>query len=118
MYSLTTSENVKMTTVSTPGSEIGKTTRRSACSREQPSIRAASSNSTGIDLKKPISSQIENGTVKLGYTTTSDQSESCNPSFVITRESGGKSSVGGTRYVRKIATPIDCPTRPARRARA
>ena len=58
---------------------------------------AASSSSRGMDLKKPIRSQVENGIVKLGYTTTSDQSVSCRPSAATTRESGMKSSVGGTR---------------------
>src|SRR5919201_6036240 len=62
--SFTTRENVKMTMVRIPGIEIGKTTRTSEPSREQPSISAASSSSCGIDLKKPIRSQIENGTVK------------------------------------------------------
>src|SRR5207253_10341853 len=64
--SFTQSENVKMTTVRIPGSEIGKITRQSAFSLEQPSIRAASSSSSGIVLKKPISSQVENGTVNDG----------------------------------------------------
>jgi hypothetical protein len=40
---LTTSENVKITTVKIPGSEIGKTMRTKALNREQPSISAASS---------------------------------------------------------------------------
>src|SRR5260221_8462431 len=64
--SFTTSEKVKMTTVRIPGIEIGKTMRTSALSREQPSIRAASSSSGGIVLKKPISSQIANGIVNDG----------------------------------------------------
>src|ERR687887_1485343 len=89
--SFTQSENVKITTVRIPGSEIGNTTRQSAFSLEQPSIRAASSSSTGIVLKKPISSQTENGTVKDGYTRTSDQSRSSRPRFEITRERGRKS---------------------------
>ena len=66
MNSLTQSENEKMTTVRIPGSEIGKTMRRSARNREQPSTSAASSSSCGIVLKNPISSQVENGTVNDG----------------------------------------------------
>src|SRR6266852_4545289 len=70
--SLTQSENVKITTVRIPGREIGKTMRRSAAKREQPSISAASSSSGGIVLKKPIISHVENGTVKDGYTRISE----------------------------------------------
>src|SRR5919204_4795312 len=114
--SLTTSENEKMTTVRIPGIEIGKTTRVSVFSRDAPSTRAASSSSCGIVLKKPISSQVANGTVNDGYTSTSDHSWSCKPSFEITRERGRKSSVGGTRYVRKMPTPTFWPQRPASRA--
>src|SRR5881275_895439 len=97
MNSLTQRENVKMTTVRIPGTEIGSTMRRSAAKREQPSIIAASSSSRGIVLKNPIISHVANGIVKDGYTRTSDQSESCRPSLEITRESGRNSSVGGTR---------------------
>ena len=66
MNSLTQSENVKMTTVRIPGSEIGSTMRRSAAKREQPSIIAASSTSRGIVLKNPIISQVANGIVNDG----------------------------------------------------
>src|SRR6266536_971036 len=64
--SFTQSENEKITTVRIPGIEIGSTTRRSAFNREQPSIRAASSSSSGIVLKKPIRSHVENGIVNDG----------------------------------------------------
>src|SRR5687767_6553316 len=64
--SFTQRENEKMTTVRIPGNEIGKTTFSSALIREAPSISAASSSSCGIVLKKPISSQVENGTVNDG----------------------------------------------------
>ena len=65
--SLTTSENVKMTTVRIPGTEIGRTMRTNAPKREQPSINAASSSSCGIDfLKKPIRSHTANGMVNDG----------------------------------------------------
>ena len=50
-----------------------------------------------MDLKKPIRSQIENGIVMLGYTSTTEKIESCRPSSATTRESGMKSSVGGIR---------------------
>src|SRR5438105_15028818 len=64
--SFTTRENVKITTVRIPGIEIGITILTSAPRREQPSISAASSSSWGIDLKKPIISQIANGMVNEG----------------------------------------------------
>src|SRR5919201_7110013 len=114
--SFTQRENEKMITVRIPGIEIGKITRASAFSLEQPSTSAASSSSSGMVLKKPISSQVANGTVNDGYTSTSDHSWSCKPSFEITRERGRKSSVGGTRYVRKMPTPTFWPQRPASRA--
>jgi hypothetical protein len=63
-----------------------------------------------------MSSQIETGMVKLGYTTTSDQTESWSPSVVTTRDMGMKSSVGGTRYTRKIPMPARSPHPPRRRA--
>ena len=86
--------------------------------REAPSTRAASSSSAGIVLKKPIRSQVANGTVNDGYTSTSDQIEFCRCTWLITQKNGMKSSVGGTRYVRKIPTPRLWPTRPASRASA
>src|SRR5437667_6641222 len=105
--SFTTSENEKITTVKMPGTEIGKTTRTSVPSREAPSMRAASSSSRGMVLKNPIKSHVANGTVKEGYTRTSDQIEPrrwkckrrlvCLSSCVITLNSGRKRSVGGTR---------------------
>ena len=61
MNSFTQSVNEKMTTVSRPGSETGKTTLRSAFNLEQPSMSAASSSSWGIVLKKPIKSHVERG---------------------------------------------------------
>ena len=63
---MTTSENVKITTVRIPGIELGNTIRTNAPKREQPSISAASSSSCGIVLKKPISSQTAKGIVKDG----------------------------------------------------
>src|SRR5438034_10296250 len=96
MNSFTTSENEKITTVRIPGSEIGKTMRISAWRREQPSISAASASSSGIVLKKPIRSQIENGTVKDRYTRNSDQSLSSGPTFETTRDSGRDRSAGPT----------------------
>ena len=55
-----------MTTVRMPAVDTGTTTRRKAPKRLSPSIIAASSRSRGIALKKPISSQVQKGTVKLG----------------------------------------------------
>src|SRR5882762_969712 len=77
--SCVTSVKVKITTVRMPEVDIGTTSLMNAPNRVRPSTIAASSSSLGIDLKKPINSQIENGIVKLGYTTTSDQMLSCSP---------------------------------------
>src|SRR6266516_6365368 len=126
--SFTTSENEKMTTVRMPGSEIGKTMRTTVPSRDAPSIRAASSSSRGMVLKNPIKSHVAKGTVNDGYTRKSDQIEPrrwkckrwivCLSSWVITENSGRNSSVGGTRYVKKMPTPTLCPTFPESRASA
>src|SRR5215469_5440482 len=70
------SVNAKMTTVRIAGSESGSTVFTKAPIMVQPSTIAASSISRGTDLKNPISSQVQNGIVKVGYTTTSDHSES------------------------------------------
>ena len=45
---------------------MGITSRTNAPNRVSPSTSAASSRSRGIALKNPISSQMENGTVKVG----------------------------------------------------
>ncbi|MCY1303340.1 hypothetical protein D9M68_896160 [compost metagenome] len=86
-----------MTTVSIPLDDSGTTTFRKAPKRLSPSIMAASSISRGTALKNPIISQLQNGTVKLGYTSTSDHSESCSPSAPIMRENGMNKIVGGIR---------------------
>src|SRR6516165_4866331 len=90
------SVNAKMTTVRTAGSESGRIVFANAPTTVQPSTIAASSISRGIDLKNPISSQVQNGMVNVGYTTTSDHTESWSPSRVTTRDSGRNSNVGGT----------------------
>ena len=64
-----------------------------------------------------MSSQVENGTRKVGYVTISAQMVSASPSHTTTCESGRKSSVGGTRYVMKTAVPNDPTPRKRRRAR-
>ncbi|WP_237717160.1 hypothetical protein [Cupriavidus basilensis] len=46
-------------------------------------------------MKNPIISQVQKGTVKLGYTSTSDHSESCRPSAPMMREKGMNRMVGG-----------------------
>ena len=52
--------------VMTPGQLTGSTTRSSAPSWPQPSTMAASSISKGTVLKKPISSHVQKGIVKVG----------------------------------------------------
>ena len=53
--------NVKIETAMMPGSAIGMMMRSTACGREQPSIMAASSSSSGIDWKKDLNSHMLNG---------------------------------------------------------
>src|SRR5262245_45559419 len=53
--------NENSATTAMPGAMIGTTTCASARSREQPSIMAASSISTGKSRRKPTRSQTENG---------------------------------------------------------
>src|SRR3954447_21542025 len=101
-----------------PDIDIGTTTRTNAPRRLQPSIIAASSTSLGIALKKPSMSHEEKGTVKEGYTSTNDHNESSKCKLTTTRDKGMNSSVGGTRYVRKMPMPSFSPHRPVRRANA
>src|SRR2546425_12234836 len=56
-----------------PGVVSGRITRRNAPSRVAPSTIAASSRSRGIERKYPIRSQVQNGTVNVGYATRSAQ---------------------------------------------
>ena len=49
-----------------PGAASGSSTRAKAVTRPAPSMSAASSSSSGSALKKPMSSQVQNGTVKVG----------------------------------------------------
>src|SRR5438445_13842050 len=97
------SVNEKITDVITPGQLTGSTTRRSAPNWPHPSIIAASSISNGTVLKNPMRSQVQNGIVKVGYTTTSDHQGSWRPSSLTTRESGMNRMIDGTRYVMKMA---------------
>ena len=57
---------VKITTVRMPGSDSGIAILMKAPNRLQPSTIAASSISGGMALKNPISSQVQNGIVKVG----------------------------------------------------
>src|SRR5438132_845400 len=104
-YSCITSVNANIPTVRMPGMLTGSTMRNIAPSRLQPSTRAASVISRGTFLKKPISSQVQNGIVKVGYTTTSAHRVFTRPSPTTSCDSGRNSNVGGTRYVRKIPIP-------------
>src|SRR5229473_3351673 len=53
-------------TVKIPETEMGMTNLTKAPKRVRPSTIAASSSSLGMDLKKPMRSQMEKGTVKVG----------------------------------------------------
>ena len=98
-YTNSCSVSVKVNTITatTPDVDKGKTTLRNALKRLKPSTIAASSRSRGIDLKKPISSQVENGIDIVGYTKTSAQSVSFRCNLATIRKSGIKRSEGGTR---------------------
>src|SRR3979490_2511004 len=93
--------NAKITRLRIPGMLTGSTTRIAAPSRLQPSTRAASSISRGTCLKNPAINHVQNGIVKVGYTTTSEYLESCKPNWTMTCDKGIKSNDEGTRYVRK-----------------
>src|SRR5215471_12859574 len=92
-----TSVRAKITTVRSPGIESGRTIRQIAPTRLQPSTMADSSTSLGSDLKKPMRSQVQKGTVNVGYTMTSDHRLFWSPSVATSRENGMKSRVDGTR---------------------
>src|SRR2546422_10836059 len=61
-----TSVSAKITTVSRPGIDSGSTMRQMAPTRPQPSTMADSSTSLGNDLKNPMRSQVQKGTVNVG----------------------------------------------------
>ena len=63
----------------------------------QPSTSAASSSSIGIDMKKPIRSQVQNGIVKPMWAIVSPVSELVSPTPTMIANSGMNSSDCGTR---------------------
>src|SRR5437762_7594507 len=91
--------NEKNVTTTRAGSDIGSTTRRSAPTRLQPSTRAASSSSTGTDLKYPMRSHVQNGTSNPRYAMMSPWRLSVRRIILIMANIGMKSSEVGTRYV-------------------
>src|ERR671937_123905 len=104
--------------MTSPGRLSGTTTCTIAWTSPQPSTQAASSISGGSALKKPTSSHVQNGIVNAGYTTTSAHQESNNPSVPTIRASGRNNTIGGTRYVTKIAVPSVCAAGSRKRASA
>src|SRR5260370_35021859 len=92
--SCTVSVNAKITTVRMAGTERGRTVFANAPTTVQPSTIAPSSISRGTDLKKPISSQVQNGMGKVGEATTRAHMVSCNPSNVTRRARAGDRSDG------------------------
>src|SRR4030095_6118297 len=91
--------NEKNVTTTRAGSDIGSTIRTSAPTRLQPSTRAASSSSTGTDLKYPMSSQVQKGTSNPRYAMMSPCRLSVRRRTLIMANMGMKSSDVGTRYV-------------------
>src|SRR5438105_5451512 len=82
--------NEKNVTTTRAGSDIGSTTRTSALTRLQPSTRAASSSSTGTDLKYPMSNQVQKGTSNPRYAMMSPCRLSVRPRTVIIADTGLK----------------------------
>ena len=72
-----------MAATTRPGAAIGITMRSSTPSGEQPSIIAASSTSSGTSTKKPIRSQIENGSANETYAISNPVYVSSSPSRCI-----------------------------------
>ncbi len=66
----------KTTTVRRPGTERGRMTFTIAPRRLHPSTMACSSMSWGTDLKKPMSSHVQKGMVKVGYISMSEPRDS------------------------------------------
>lgn len=64
IYSFHEVINEYMQVEAIPGNVSGSTTLQNVCQTVHPSIRAASSNSNGSDLKKPIIIHVLNGIVK------------------------------------------------------
>src|SRR5215510_14057507 len=65
-----------------------------------------------------MSSQVQNGTRKVGYVTTSAHFESPSPSQLTTCASGRNKSDVGTRYVTKMPVPKPPTPKNLRRASA
>jgi len=62
-----------------PGTESGRMMRRRAPIRDDPSMRAASSSSSGILRKKPRMIQTTRGRMKVMFTSTSPSRVSIRP---------------------------------------
>ena len=116
MYSWYVRVNAKMPAVMMPGTITGTMIIRNAWNRVQPSICALSSISRGTVRTKPMRSQVQNGRVNDGYTSTRAHTESVKPRPRTTCDSGMKSSVDGIRYERNIA--VDRGWAPGNRMRA
>ena len=79
------SVKAKMAEATRPGAASGRSTRTKAVMRPAPSIRAASSSSSGSALKKPMRSHVQKGTVKVGYDRKSADRWLVAPSSASTR---------------------------------
>src|SRR5512144_1970733 len=97
MNSFHDSVNANSAAHTSPGIVIGSTMRQSAWMRVAPSTIAHSSTSFGTVRKYPMRSQVQNGTRKVGYVSTSAHFESAMPSQLMTWASGRNSSDVGTR---------------------
>src|SRR5919198_106552 len=94
--------NVTIASVASAGIERGTTIRTRTPSREQPSIRAASSSSIGRGRKNCRRREVPNGVTRLG--TISAPRESISPRCCTIRNVGIMTTWNGTISVASIAT--------------
>ena len=106
--------NVTIASVASAGIESGRTIRKSTPSREQPSIRAASSSSTGSVRKNWRRRKMPNGVTRFGAIRA--PSESTRPRCWTIRNVGIMITWNGTISVARSAMNIT--SRPKNRSRA
>ena len=103
-----------MASVASAGIESGSTIRKSTPNREHPSIRAASSSSTGSVRKNWRSRKMPNGVTRLG--AISAPSVSTRPRCCTIRNVGIMITWNGTISVARSAMNVT--SRPKKRSRA
>jgi len=94
-YSFHACINIKIAVVNIPGIANGRTTFVKACIFEHPSILAASSSSSGIDLKKVVRYHNDSGIPKVIYGMTSPHHVFLNPILLINIYIGDITAIAG-----------------------